>query len=133
MNPRIIEFQKIGSDKEGFLSIASENLKIPFDIKRSFWTYKTPESIVRGRHAHHKTEMVLVAIKGKINIKTIDSNGNYQEFILNDPNKGLFIPKMCWHEMTYLNDAIQLVLCSSLYQESDYIRSLDVFKELIEK
>jgi hypothetical protein len=59
--PHLITFPKLGDPGIGFISV-QEGLKlVPFEVKRLFWTYYTPDSIVRGRHAHHQTEMVLVA------------------------------------------------------------------------
>lgn len=133
MQPHLIEFQKRGKDEEGFLSICTSEANIPFAIKRVFWAYNTPETISRGRHAHFKTEMVIIAVKGTVRIKTLSSSGNEDFFILNNPNRGLYIPLKCWHEMWYEGDAVQLVICSTHYEASDYIRSKKVFEKLIIK
>lgn len=129
--PKLIQFQKIGKPTEGFLSICSETIHLPFDIKRSFWSYQTPVAVTRGRHAHHETEMVLVALKGEIEVRTVCCQGKEAAFHLDDQNTGVYLPKLCWHEMFYSEDAIQLVLCSTLYNEKDYIRDFDEFKRLI--
>ncbi len=132
-SPYIIEFQKIGKENIGYLSIASFEDELPFQIKRIFWTYGTPSNVSRGRHAHYETEMILIALNGEINVKSIDRNGLETEFLLRNPNQGLIIPKLCWHEMFYSIDAVQLVMSSTLYDEKDYIRSLDLFKEITKK
>lgn len=125
--PYIIEFQKIGSPSLGYLSIG-ENLKdIPFELKRIFWTFYTPEEVSRGRHAHFETQMILIAAAGRIVVNTEDVKGNIETFILDKPNIGLYIPKMYWHTMQYSHNAVQLVLCSTLYNEQDYIRSYEEF------
>jgi hypothetical protein len=129
--PYLINFSKIGSEEFGFLSIAESNKQVPFDIKRIFWTYTTPEEIVRGRHAHYDTEMILIAMSGRIIVNTEMPNGEINVFILEKPNVGLFLPKLCWHTMHYYNNPVQLVITSSLYNESDYIRSYEEFKKLI--
>lgn len=129
--PRIIYFQKIGSAEEGFLSISNGTNITGFNVKRVFWNYATPEDITRGRHAHYKTEMVLVAVKGRIAISTKTIKGIESKFVLSDPNQGLYLPKLCWHEMIYSDEAVQLVLCSTTYDESDYIRSKATFENLI--
>lgn len=132
-SPYIIEFQKIGKENIGYLSIASFEDELPFQIKRIFWTYGTPSNVSRGRHAHYETEMILIALNGEINVKSTDRNGLETEFLLRNPNQGLIIPKLCWHEMFYSIDAVQLVMSSTLYDEKDYIRSLDLFKEITKK
>lgn len=126
--PEIITFKRNGDSSLGYISIAEENSQIPFEIKRIFWTYYTPEDVIRGKHAHYETEMVLIAAAGSITVKTELIDGSIQEFILDKPDKGLFIPKMCWHTMQYSHNAVQIVIASSLYDENDYIRSYDNFK-----
>ena len=69
--PQIINFKRIGKPSEGYLSIGESNADIPFEIKRNFWTYYTPEEVVRGRHAHYETEMVLIAMAAWCNVPTV--------------------------------------------------------------
>ena len=126
--PYIIKFKRNGDSSMGYISIAEEQSQIPFEIKRIFWTYYTPEEVFRGKHAHHLTEMVLIAAAGSISVKTELIDGSIQEFVLDKPDKGLFIPTMCWHTMQYSHNAVQIVIASSLFDENDYIRSYDQFK-----
>ena len=58
--PHQIQFKKVGQPAEGYISIAEFEDVIPFVVKRTFWTYYTPENVIRGRHAHHQTEQVLI-------------------------------------------------------------------------
>jgi dTDP-4-dehydrorhamnose 3,5-epimerase-like enzyme len=129
----LIEFQKIGNSQEGFLNIAAIGKEIPFDVKRIFWTSDTPENITRGRHAHFMTEMVLVAVNGQVDVSTENSLGLKHSFLLSSPYIGLYIPKMCWHEMKYSGNAVQLVMTSTQYDEADYIRDKNEFNKLILK
>jgi dTDP-4-dehydrorhamnose 3,5-epimerase-like enzyme len=125
--PYIIDFPTNGGSQIGYISI-SENVKdIPFDIKRVFWAYYTPDSVIRGRHAHHNTEMVLIAAAGRIVVTTEMPGQEKETFILEKPNQGIFLPKLCWHTMQYSHNAVQLVLASTLYEEADYIRDYDNF------
>lgn len=125
--PYIIDFPSNGDSQIGYISI-SENLKdIPFEIKRVFWAYFTPDSVIRGRHAHHNTEMVLIAAAGKIIVTTEMPGGEKDTFILEKPNQGIFLPKLCWHTMQYSHNAVQVVLASTLYLEADYIRDYNNF------
>ena len=77
--------------------IIENNKNIPFDIKRVFWSYHTPDNVVRGRHAHHETEMVLIAALGRIVVNTEMPDGQLNVFSLESPNQGLYLPKYCWH------------------------------------
>ncbi len=130
--PHIIDFGKLGDPGVGYLSIA-ENTKMPFKIERVFWTYYTPESIVRGRHAHHKTEQILMAVTGRIIVTTDDGKGNIQTFVLDEPNKGVYLPPNVWHTMQYSHTAIQLVFASMTYDGEDYIRDYEQFKQVWSK
>lgn len=129
-HPHIIDFPKLGSSDIGYISVAENQLNIPFNIKRVFWSYHTPDNVVRGRHAHHHTEMVLIATLGRIVVNTEMPNGELNVFSLESPNQGLYLPKYCWHTMQYSHIAVQLVLASELYNESDYIREYNDFLKL---
>jgi dTDP-4-dehydrorhamnose 3,5-epimerase-like enzyme len=128
--PYLIEFPKLGASDIGYISVVENSNLIPFDIKRVFWTYYTPESIVRGRHAHHKTEQVLVAVTGRIIVTTEMHDGEVQTFILDNPNVGVYVPPSAWHTMQYSHTAIQMVLASQPYDEHDYIRNYEDFKRI---
>jgi hypothetical protein len=128
--PRLIPFKKIGNPAEGYISIFQNGADMPFDIRRTFWTYYTPEEVVRGRHAHHGTEMILIAAAGRIIVNTEMPGGISETFILEKPDHGLYLPKFCWHTMQYSHNAVQLVLASSEYNEKDYIRNYEDFKKL---
>lgn len=126
--PHLIEFSKVGDPSLGYISIAEFEKTIPFEVKRTFWTYYTPESIVRGRHAHHVTEQVLIAVAGRIIVNTEMRDGEIQTFILEKPNQGVYVPPTAWHTMQYSHNAVQLVFASTIYTPDDYIRDFDVFR-----
>lgn len=130
---RLIEIPKIGNSAEGYISVAECNGELPFEVKRFFWTYYTPESIIRGRHAHFNTELILIAVAGIIEVTTENSQGEKMSFILNHPNQGLYIPPDNWHTMKYSHNAVQLVLASTLYDENDYIRDYNQFLSVWKK
>ena len=129
-SPHLIEFPKLGNPAIGYISITEQQKQLPFEVKRVFWTYYTPESIVRGRHAHHITGQVLVAVAGRIIVNTEMPDGTVQVFRLEDPNVGLYIPPHAWHTMQYSHTTVQLVFASELYDEADYIRSYEDFRRI---
>ncbi len=130
-DPYLIHFPKMGSSEIGYISVIEQSQSlVPFKIQRVFWTYYTPESIVRGRHAHHATEQVLIAAAGRITVTTELADGTIQSFRLEDPNEGLYVPPHAWHTMQYSHSAVQLVLASAAYLETDYIRDYDKFREV---
>lgn len=130
LKPYLIEFSKIGSSTIGYISIAELAKSVPFEVKRIFWTYYTPESIVRGRHAHYETQQVLIALTGRIIVTTEMSGGEINTFALEKPEQGVYIPPNVWHTMQYSHTAVQLVLASTEFSESDYIREYQKFKEV---
>ena len=77
--------------------------------------------------------MVIVSLKGSITVRSECNDGSEFEHVLDKPNEGLYIPPLCWHEMIYSKDAIQLVLASTQYNEDDYIRDYNEFKLLSAK
>lgn len=127
--PHIIDFVQLGESNIGYISVA-QNDKLPFEVKRTFWTYYTPESIVRGRHAHHQTEQIIIAVTGRIVVTTESAHGEINTFVLDKPNMGVYVPPNVWHTMQYSHTAIQVVLASTLYSEKDYIREHDDFKKI---
>jgi dTDP-4-dehydrorhamnose 3,5-epimerase-like enzyme len=128
--PYLIEFPKVGASDIGFISIAEHPQQIPFEIKRTFWTYYTPESVLRGRHAHHRTEQVLVAVAGRIIVTTELADGQVELFRLEDPHVGLYVPPYVWHTMQYSHSAVQLVMASLPYNAEDYIRDHSDFQRI---
>ena len=128
--PYLIQFPKLGAPEIGYISVTEADKLVPFEVQRIFWTYYTPESIVRGRHAHHLTEQVLIAASGRIIVTTEHADGTIQTFRLEDPNMGLYVPPHVWHTMQYSHSAVQLVLASAPYNEADYIRSHDDFRQI---
>jgi hypothetical protein len=128
-DPYLIDFRKLGDPSIGYISVG-QNDQLPFEVKRVFWTYYTPESIVRGRHAHYKTEQILVAASGRIVVTTEKADGNIQTFVLENPNTGVYVPPHVWHTMQYSHTSTQLVLASTEYDEKDYIRDFNDFKQI---
>ncbi|MBB4600600.1 dTDP-4-dehydrorhamnose 3,5-epimerase-like enzyme [Hymenobacter luteus] len=127
--PHLLSFPGIGADDMGYLSVVDQP-GAPFEVKRVFWTYNTPETIVRGRHAHHRTEHVLLAVTGRIVVLTEMPNQELQTFVLDRPDVGVYIPPCCWHTMQYSAGAVQLTLASTPYAEADYIRTYAEFRRV---
>ena len=127
--PHLVQFAKLGAPDIGYISVGENDQDpLPFQVQRVFWTYYTPESIVRGRHAHQRTEQVLIAVAGRIIVTTELADGTLQSFRLEDPFTGLYVPPSAWHTMQYSHAAVQLILASQPYAEDDYIRDYDEFR-----
>jgi hypothetical protein len=130
VNPYLIKFPQLGGSDIGYISVAERQQHVPFEIKRVFWTYYTPESILRGRHANHLTKQVLVAVAGRITVTTELADRTIQVFRLDKLQIGLYVPPHAWHTMQYLHTAVQLVFASTQYDEADYIRRYEEFQQI---
>lgn len=125
--PRIFKVDKIGKPELGFISILENKSDLPFEIKRVYWTYFTPNHVERGNHAHKKLEQLIVAVSGIIEMTLIDQKGNKQLFVLDNPDKVLYIPSGFWREIKFSHSAVLLCLASEVYDEKDYIRDYQTF------
>jgi len=128
--PYIIELKSIGDSSEGYLTVAEESRDIPFDIKRVFWSYYTPQMITRGRHAHFELEQVLIAVSGKIIVTNENVLGETTVHVLEDPNVGIYIPPYHWHVIQFSHNAVMMSLASTHYNEADYISDYEQFLAL---
>jgi len=125
--PKILQFGSIGDSSLGYISVAENNGEIPFDIKRVYWTYYTPQNVTRGFHAHKELQQIIFAVAGNISFFTEDRNGNKLEFHLSNPHSGLYIPPFVWREIKFSHNAVLLCLASMEYSEEDYIRNYEDF------
>lgn len=125
---RLIDFPGIGSSTLGYISIGEETKNVPFDIKRVYWTYYTPQDVIRGGHAHKALQQIIVAVSGQISFKIEDIHSNKTEIILDNPKTGIYIPPMIWREIHFSHNAVLLCLASDFFLESDYIRDYNQFK-----
>ena len=126
----IIEFTDLG-DERGKLVVVEGGQTIPFDIKRVFYIYGSDSTVRRGQHANKESEFVLVNVAGKSKVRITDTR---EEVIisLDRPMIGVFIPKMIWKDMYgFSKDSVLLVLASTHYDETEYIRDYDEYKEMM--
>ncbi len=127
--PEILIFDKIGSSGLGYITVAEAQKNIPFEIKRVYWTYYTPDEVVRGGHAHKNLEQVIFAVSGTITFNIENQKGEKKTFVLDHPSKGLYLPKLIWRDIQFSHNAVLLCLASEVYLESDYFRDYEEFKD----
>ena len=119
-------------DERGWLVAIEGNQGVPFDIKRIFYIFGSDPTVVRGKHANRRSEFVLINVCGSCKVKTVETDGQIQEFVLDKPHTGIYIPRMVWKDMyDFSPDSILLCLSSEHYDNGEYIRDFDAFvKEL---
>ena len=126
----VCDFPKI-SDLRGKLSVGEFEKSIPFPVKRYFLVFDVPSEETRGEHAHKECHQFLICVHGSCNV-VADDGINREEFLLDQPNVGLYLPPMTWGvQYKYSNDAVLLVFASHYYDSVDYIRSYPEFQRLI--
>ena len=127
--PHLIEFAKIGSPALGYITIG-ENSTLPFTVQRVYWTYFTPDSVIRGHHAHRDLEQLIFATSGRIEFVLEGLDGNSETFVLDSPNVALYIPRLYWRTIKFSHNAVLLCMASLEYSEDDYIREYTDFQAL---
>ena len=76
-------------------------------------------------------QQFLVCIKGSCHV-VADDGGQRQEFILDKPNKGIYLPPMTWGiQYKYSSDAVLMVFASDHYDADDYIRNYSDFMAMV--
>lgn len=127
MKPHLIELPQHGDD-HGHLVVLEEASQIPFSVKRVFFIHGTDNSAIRGQHANRNSEFLLVNVSGSCKVKTIEEDGTETVFELNQPNVGIYLPRMVWKEMyDFSKDSVLLALTNTLYDSNEYIRNLKEF------
>lgn len=130
MNYEILNFKSLG-DARGELVAIEGSQSIPFDIKRTYYIFRTEEGVERGFHAHKELRQVAIAVSGSCDM-VLDDGNETVEVRLDSPLKGLFIGPGFWRVMkNFTEDCVLLVLADQHYDESDYFRDYNEFKKWI--
>lgn len=126
---KLIELPKI-ADPRGNLSIIEGGQHIPFDIKRVYYLYDVPGGSDRGSHAHKRLHQFIVAMSGSFDV-VLDDGKDKKRFQLNRSYYGLYVCPMMWRYLdNFSSGAVCMVLASSHFDETDYIRDHSEFLAL---
>lgn len=125
----IIELDKHHSDRMGNISVVENSKDVPFDVRRAYYLYDVPGGESRGGHAHKELSQLIIAASGSFTV-TLDDGKVKRTFTLNRPYQGLYVTPGIWRTLDdFSSGAVCLVLASDKYNESDYIRDYNEFKE----
>jgi len=117
------------TDTRGNLAVIEKGC-LPYPIKRVYYLFDVPSDSYRGGHAHKEQLEFLIALSGSFNV-TLDNGSQKKSFLLNKPNKGLLLPTGIWRELEdFSSGAVCLVLSSGEFDEGDYIRNYQDFRNL---
>ena len=129
MKPALISLPKI-LDNRGNLSFFESPRQLPFEIARTYWIYDVPGGETRGSHAFKEQQEFIVALSGSFDVVLHDGNEEIK-FSLNRSYYGVFIPKMYWRRLeNFSTNALALIVSDKHFDEQDYIRDFEEFKQL---
>ena len=121
-----IEFPQHPNDSLQVLEISQH---LGFCFKRIYVLRNIPFGEIRGNHAHKELRQVFIALNGEFTLEI--SNLLAQETIqVRQGSPAILIEPGLWRRLSnFSHDAIALVLASENYNEEDYIRSYDHYRE----
>lgn len=118
------------TDMRGSLTVGNFPAEIPFSPQRFFLVFEVPSKEVRGEHAHRRCAQFLVCVAGSCAV-VADDGRTRQEFLLDHPSLGLYLPPLTWGiQYKYSADATLLVFASEAYDPADYVRDYSEFQQL---
>jgi len=125
----LIELPKI-LDERGNLSFIEGFNNIPFKIERSYMIYDVPGGEIRGGHAYKVLNEFIIALSGSFDV-VLDDGSEKRTYSLNRSYYGLYVPKMIWRTLeNFSTNSLCLILASEKYDENDYLRDYEQFKQL---
>lgn len=126
---RLIRFPYI-SDPRGDLSVGNFGDEIPFQPARYFFIYNVGSKEIRGEHAHRECHQFLIAARGSCTVM-IDDGSTRQEYRLDNPTLGLYVPPKIWiAQYNHSMDCLLAVFASHRYDPAEYIRNYEEFVSL---
>lgn len=128
---KFIELPKI-HNPAGNITPLNSGIDLPFDIQRVYYLYDVPGGESRGGHGHLELEQYLIAAGGSFDVILFDGKEK-RKVSLNRPYQALHIVPGIWRELeNFSSGSTCLVLASHKYDEVDYMREIDYFKEFKE-
>lgn len=129
-NARIIELPRV-QDPRGNLSFIQKADYLPFEIKRVYWIYDVPGGRNRNGHAFHTQHELIIALSGSFDV-VLNDGSQERRYHLCRSYYGLYVPAMTWRELdNFSTNSVALVLSSTTYDSTDYIRDFEKFKETV--
>lgn len=119
-------------DPRGNLTFLQNSDQFPFEIARVFWTYDVPGGEIRGGHAYHTQQEVIIALSGSFDIVVTDAKGSEKRYPLNRSYFGLYLPAKTWRHMeNFSTNSLALHISSMEFTEDEYIWEFDEYNNLI--
>jgi dTDP-4-dehydrorhamnose 3,5-epimerase-like enzyme len=118
--PAIVELTA-HHDGRGTLAVVESWDDLPFTPARLFSVSGVPDGVWRGGHASLSEHELLVCVAGSCTVRTEWKAGR-DTFVLDRPDRGLYLPPMVWMTYRLASPATALVvLASNAYDPTDRI------------
>lgn len=104
--------------------------QLPFRVKRQYLLKSDGFPKRGGHHAHKELWQFLLCIDGSCQL-SFEGKGGKFEFLLDTPLQGVLVPPGYWRDYELAPNSSLSVLASEPYDENDYIRDYDAFREYI--
>ena len=113
---------------EGLLSVYDPSRE--YRIRRVFWIQDVPQGTTRGNHALLNTTQTFIAIRGFARLKLEDGAGPPERVDLRQW-MGIRVQPMIWRTLECFEEGtVIMVLCNTRYDEEEYIRDKEQWKDL---
>ena len=100
--------------------------KFPFKIERIYYLNNLKKNSFRSSHAHKKLKQICICLRGKFEFNLESRKGKIKKIL--KKNKMIFIDILTWRSIKSLEKhSILLILASTKYSKSDYIRDYKKF------
>lgn len=117
----------------GTHTTVDSSIGVPFDVKRTYWTYDIPAGAARGGHAHKECLEVIIAASGSFTV-TLDDGHKKETYLLNRPDQGLLVNTGIWRTLQdFAAGSVCFVLASDLYDADDYIYEYEDFEQYVKE
>lgn len=122
--PYLIKLNKKYNQKKGYL-ICLEDYELNLEFKRIFWISGLDginQEDERGNHGHANADEFIIVLRGSCHFFTKNSDGINTDFIINNDDKALYLPKgniLVMKEFT--DDALLLVVCDVNFKNDEII------------
>jgi dTDP-4-dehydrorhamnose 3,5-epimerase-like enzyme len=124
--PTLVDFPYITSEL-GVLGVVEGSSILPFPVSRMYFIHNVPPGAERGSHAHKDLKQLMICLSGSVEVDLDDGDKTFS-FVLKNPYQAVQVPSGYWRTLKNFSvDAVLVVLASSEYQISDYIRDYTEF------
>lgn len=111
--------------------VAAESLKDLSFVPQRIFFITSNKGDIRGKHAHKQHSQFMICSQGSCSLK-FDNGKEVKDILLDSNNIGIEVQPGVWGEQEYLEDNTTLIVLSDQhYDEGDYLRDYNDFKEFI--